>query len=117
VRPSVHTTPESRDLFALMAEGAELGATELVTEVSSHALDQQREWLVSRTRLDIVNAVNCPQIQRIGRQAVKRVSGHAEHFAMTNLIRRIRDERSFRIGTTYLYDFGVQSIPSHGSTS
>ena len=42
VRPSLHTTPESRDLFALMAEGAEHGATELVTEVSSHALDQQR---------------------------------------------------------------------------
>ena len=42
VRPSVHTTPESRDLFALMAEGAERGATELITEVSSHALDQQR---------------------------------------------------------------------------
>lgn len=42
VRPSVHTTPESRDLFALMAEGAEHGASELVTEVSSHALDQGR---------------------------------------------------------------------------
>lgn len=42
VRPSLHTTPESRDFFALMAEGAERGATELVTEVSSHALDQQR---------------------------------------------------------------------------
>jgi UDP-N-acetylmuramoyl-L-alanyl-D-glutamate--2,6-diaminopimelate ligase len=42
VRPSVHTTPESRDLFELMAEGAERGATELVTEVSSHALDQGR---------------------------------------------------------------------------
>ena len=42
VRKSVHTTPESRDLFALMAEGAEHGATELVTEVSSHALDQGR---------------------------------------------------------------------------
>lgn len=42
VRKSVHTTPESRDLFALMAEGAERGATELVTEVSSHALDQGR---------------------------------------------------------------------------
>ena len=42
VRPSVHTSPESRDLFALMAEGAELGATELITEVSSHALDQGR---------------------------------------------------------------------------
>ena len=42
VRPSVHTTPESRDLFELMAEGAARGATELVTEVSSHALDQGR---------------------------------------------------------------------------
>lgn len=42
VRPSLHTTPESRDLFELMAEGAGKGATELVTEVSSHALDQGR---------------------------------------------------------------------------
>jgi len=41
-RPSLHTTPESRDLFELMAEGAGKGATELVTEVSSHALDQGR---------------------------------------------------------------------------
>ncbi len=42
VRPSIHTTPESRDLFELMAEGANRGATELITEVSSHALDQGR---------------------------------------------------------------------------
>lgn len=42
VRSSVHTTPESRDLFALMAEGVERGATELVTEVSSHGLEQGR---------------------------------------------------------------------------
>jgi UDP-N-acetylmuramoyl-L-alanyl-D-glutamate--2,6-diaminopimelate ligase len=42
VRPSIHTTPESRDLFELMAEGVGRGATELVTEVSSHALDQGR---------------------------------------------------------------------------
>jgi UDP-N-acetylmuramoyl-L-alanyl-D-glutamate--2,6-diaminopimelate ligase len=42
VRPSVHTTPESRDLFELMAEGVASEATELVTEVSSHALDQGR---------------------------------------------------------------------------
>jgi len=42
VRPSVHTTPESRDLYELMAEGVSRGATELVTEVSSHALDQGR---------------------------------------------------------------------------
>ncbi len=42
VRASIHTTPESRDLFELMAEGAARGATELVTEVSSHGLDQGR---------------------------------------------------------------------------
>lgn len=42
VRPSAHTTPESRDVFELMAEGVSRGATELVMEVSSHALDQGR---------------------------------------------------------------------------
>lgn len=42
VRSSEHTTPESRDLFALMAEGVRLGSSELVMEVSSHALDQGR---------------------------------------------------------------------------
>ncbi|SPE23596.1 UDP-N-acetylmuramoyl-L-alanyl-D-glutamate--2, 6-diaminopimelate ligase [Candidatus Sulfotelmatomonas gaucii] len=41
-RPSIHTTPESRDLFELMAEGVARGASELVTEVSSHALGQGR---------------------------------------------------------------------------
>ena len=40
--PSIHTTPESRDLFEMMAEGVARGAEELVTEVSSHALDQGR---------------------------------------------------------------------------
>jgi len=44
VRPSLHTTPESRDLFELMAEGVVRGATELVTEVSSHGLDQGRNF-------------------------------------------------------------------------
>jgi UDP-N-acetylmuramoyl-L-alanyl-D-glutamate--2,6-diaminopimelate ligase len=44
VRSSVHTTPESRDVFALMAEGATHGATELVTEVSSHGLAQGRAF-------------------------------------------------------------------------
>jgi len=47
VRRSVHTTPESRDLYELMAEGVSRGATELVTEVSSHALDQGRAAGVS----------------------------------------------------------------------
>ncbi|HUV97647.1 MAG TPA: UDP-N-acetylmuramoyl-L-alanyl-D-glutamate--2,6-diaminopimelate ligase [Acidobacteriaceae bacterium] len=44
VRPSPHTTPESRDLFQLFAEGVAAGATEAVMEVSSHALEQGRVW-------------------------------------------------------------------------
>ena len=44
VRPAPHTTPESRDLLALLAEGVERGVTEGVMEVSSHALDQGRVW-------------------------------------------------------------------------
>ena len=44
VRPAPHTTPESRDLLALFAEGVARGATEGVMEVSSHALDQGRVW-------------------------------------------------------------------------
>lgn len=42
VRPSPHTTPESRDLFELFAAGVDAGATEAVMEVSSHALKQGR---------------------------------------------------------------------------
>src|SRR6185437_13117614 len=42
VRPSPHTTPESRDLVALLREGVGAGATEAVMEVSSHALEQGR---------------------------------------------------------------------------
>jgi UDP-N-acetylmuramoyl-L-alanyl-D-glutamate--2,6-diaminopimelate ligase len=41
---SPHTTPESRDLLALFAEGLDEGVSEAVMEVSSHALDQGRVW-------------------------------------------------------------------------
>jgi UDP-N-acetylmuramoyl-L-alanyl-D-glutamate--2,6-diaminopimelate ligase len=44
VRPAPHTTPESRDLLALLAEGVDRGVTETVMEVSSHALEQGRVW-------------------------------------------------------------------------
>ena len=44
VYPSPHTTPESRDLLALLREGADAGATEAVMEVSSHALAQGRVY-------------------------------------------------------------------------
>jgi len=44
VRVSEHTTPESRDILALFAEGVRAGCTEAVMEMSSHALDQERVW-------------------------------------------------------------------------
>lgn len=44
VRAAPHTTPESRDLLALFREGADVGATEAVMEVSSHALAQGRVY-------------------------------------------------------------------------
>jgi UDP-N-acetylmuramoyl-L-alanyl-D-glutamate--2,6-diaminopimelate ligase len=44
VRESEHTTPESRDVLALFAEGVRAGCTEVVMEMSSHALQQERVW-------------------------------------------------------------------------
>ncbi len=44
IRPSPHTTPESRDLLELLREGVDAGATEAVMEVSSHALAQGRVY-------------------------------------------------------------------------
>ncbi len=44
VRASAHTTPESRDILELFADGVQAGATEAVMEMSSHALDQERVW-------------------------------------------------------------------------
>ena len=44
VRVSPHTTPESRDVLALFADGVKVGASEAVMEMSSHALEQERVW-------------------------------------------------------------------------
>jgi UDP-N-acetylmuramoyl-L-alanyl-D-glutamate--2,6-diaminopimelate ligase len=44
VRVSSHTTPESRDVLKIFADGVKAGATEAVMEMSSHALEQERVW-------------------------------------------------------------------------
>jgi UDP-N-acetylmuramoyl-L-alanyl-D-glutamate--2,6-diaminopimelate ligase len=44
ILPAPHTTPESLDLNRLLAEALSHGASEVVMEVSSHALAQQRVY-------------------------------------------------------------------------
>ena len=44
VRPTEHTTPESRDIYAIFAEAVRAGCTEAIMEMSSHALEQERVW-------------------------------------------------------------------------
>jgi UDP-N-acetylmuramoyl-L-alanyl-D-glutamate--2,6-diaminopimelate ligase len=46
VLPAPHTTPESLELNRMLADGLANGATEAVTEVSSHALAQQRVFAI-----------------------------------------------------------------------
>lgn len=46
VLPAPHTTPESLELNQFLAEGLAHGASEVVMEVSSHALAQQRVFAV-----------------------------------------------------------------------
>ena len=44
IRASEHTTPESRDILSVFADGVRAGCTEAVMEMSSHALEQERVW-------------------------------------------------------------------------
>ncbi len=44
IRPSEHTTPESRDVLALFRDGIQQGCSEAIMEMSSHALQQERVW-------------------------------------------------------------------------
>ena len=44
IRVSEHTTPEASDLLRLFADGVAAGCTEVVMEMSSHALAQERVW-------------------------------------------------------------------------
>jgi UDP-N-acetylmuramoyl-L-alanyl-D-glutamate--2,6-diaminopimelate ligase len=58
VRVSAHTTPESRDILEIFAEGVKVGATEAVMEMSSHALEQERVWGLS---VDVAMFTNLTQ--------------------------------------------------------
>jgi UDP-N-acetylmuramoyl-L-alanyl-D-glutamate--2,6-diaminopimelate ligase len=43
---SPHTTPEASDTLRVFADGVAVGATEAVMEMSSHALEQERVWVL-----------------------------------------------------------------------
>ncbi len=58
VRESPHTTPESRDVLKIFADGLKIGATEAVMEMSSHSLDQERVW---RLPVDVAIFTNLTQ--------------------------------------------------------
>jgi UDP-N-acetylmuramoyl-L-alanyl-D-glutamate--2,6-diaminopimelate ligase len=58
VRASEHTTPEASDLLQTFADGVAAGATEVVMEMSSHALDQERVWGV---QVDVAIFTNLTQ--------------------------------------------------------
>jgi UDP-N-acetylmuramoyl-L-alanyl-D-glutamate--2,6-diaminopimelate ligase len=58
VRASPHTTPESRDVLEVFADGVKAGATEAVMEMSSHALEQKRVW---RLPVDVAVFTNLTQ--------------------------------------------------------
>ena len=58
VRPSEHTTPEASDLLRIFADGVAAGCTEVVMEMSSHALEQERVWGV---QVDVAIFTNLTQ--------------------------------------------------------
>ena len=64
---------------------------------------------MARTGLDVVDALDRAQVERICRQPVKRVGRHAQHFAGTDLIGGIFDQRRFRGLATDFYN-----LDAHG---
>lgn len=69
VKPSPHTTPESRDILEIFAQGVTAGATEAVMEMSSHALDQERVW---KLPVDVAIFTNLTQDHLDYHQTMKR---------------------------------------------
>ena len=57
-----------------------------------HAFNQQGQRLMAGARFYLIHAIDGAQIKWVGGEAIEGVRGHAEHFAGTNLVRRIADE-------------------------
>src|SRR5262245_31480109 len=66
---------------------------------------------MAAARFNVVDKVHGPQIQWIGRQAVKSVGGHAHHLTGFDAIGYIRDHAHVRCLWIDLYDFRSQTTP------
>ena len=62
---------------------------------------------MARSGLDFINPLDCPQIQRIGGQAVEGIGRHAKHMPGAYLFGRVADEGGFRVLRIDLYDFSA----------
>src|SRR5438128_1853345 len=76
-----------------------------------HAFNQQRQRLVTRARFDVIYAVDRTQIKGISGKPIKRIRGHAQHFAGANLVRRVTDQRRLWSLATYFHTLGAHYRP------
>src|SRR5438309_2760682 len=76
-----------------------------------HALNQQRQRLVTRARFDVIYPVDRAQIKGIGGKPIKRIRRHAQHFAGANFVCRVTDQRRLGSLATYFYDLGAHYRP------
>ena len=70
---------------------------------------------MTETRLDLVHALDRPQIQGIGRQTVKRIRRHTQHFARPNLVGGVFHQLVFRNLAVDFYNFGAHRMPRRKS--
>ena len=53
--------------------------------------DEESQRFVPQTRLDFIHALDRAQVERIGRQPIKRIRGHAQNLPRLNLLGGIFD--------------------------
>jgi UDP-N-acetylmuramoyl-L-alanyl-D-glutamate--2,6-diaminopimelate ligase len=121
VRESPHTTPESRDILQVFADGVAAGATEAVMEMSSHALDQERVWGIP---VDVAIFTNLTQdhldyhgtMERYAAAKAKLFEGvgaRAPRVAVINADDPISAEMQQAFRGSELLTYGTGTTPSH----
>ena len=76
-----------------------------------NALHQQRQRLVARAALDLVNPLHRAQVHRIGGEAIKGVGWHAQYLSLANALRSVTYKLLFRLAAVDLQEFCRQRRP------